>query len=61
MHMITDYAHAEGVHAIEGPVLRENTTMLAMCKELVAMGKSGVVGSPNVVSQPRGNPQQNRP
>jgi hypothetical protein len=27
----------------------------------VAMGKSGVVGSPNVVSQPRGNPQQNRP
>jgi acetyltransferase len=34
MQMIIDYARAEGVQAIEGQVLRENTTMLAMCKEL---------------------------
>jgi hypothetical protein len=33
MQMIIDYARAEGVQAIEGQVLRENTTMLAMCKE----------------------------
>ena len=34
MQMIIDYARAEGLQAIEGQVLRENTTMLAMCKEL---------------------------
>jgi acetyltransferase len=34
MQMIIDYARAEGVQAIEGQVLRENSTMLAMCKEL---------------------------
>lgn len=34
MQMIIDYARAEGVQTIEGQVLRENTTMLAMCKEL---------------------------
>jgi acetyltransferase len=34
MQMIIEYARAEGVKAIEGQVLRENSTMLAMCKEL---------------------------
>jgi len=34
MQMVIDYARAEGLQAIEGQVLRENTTMLAMCKEL---------------------------
>ncbi len=34
MQMIIDYARAEGLQTIEGQVLSENTTMLAMCKEL---------------------------
>jgi acetyltransferase len=34
MQMIIDYARAEGIRTIEGQVLRENTTMLAMCREL---------------------------
>jgi acetyltransferase len=34
MQMIIDYARAEGLKAIEGQVLGENVTMLAMCREL---------------------------
>jgi acetyltransferase len=34
MRRIIDYAHAEGLGTIEGQVLRENATMLAMCREL---------------------------
>jgi acetyltransferase len=34
MQLIIDYARAEGLHAIEGQVLRDNATMLAMCREL---------------------------
>jgi acetyltransferase len=34
MQMIIDYARAEGLKTIEGQVLSENTTMLAMCREL---------------------------
>ena len=34
MQMIVDYARAEGIGVIEGQVLRENTTMLNMCREL---------------------------
>jgi acetyltransferase len=34
MHMILEYARAEGLRRIKGQVLRENTTMLAMCAEL---------------------------
>jgi len=34
MQMIIDYARAEGLRSIEGQVLSENTTMLAMCREL---------------------------
>jgi acetyltransferase len=34
MHMILEYARTEGLRRIEGQVLRENTTMLAMCAEL---------------------------
>jgi acetyltransferase len=34
MQMILEYARAEGLCRIEGQVLRENTTMLAMCAEL---------------------------
>jgi len=34
MQTIIEYARAEGLHLIEGQVLRENTTMLDMCREL---------------------------
>jgi hypothetical protein len=34
MQMIIEYACAEGLRRIEGQVLAENTTMLAMCREL---------------------------
>ena len=34
MQLIIEYARTEGIARIEGQVLRENTTMLAMCREL---------------------------
>ncbi len=34
MQLIIEYARAEGLKTIEGQVLRENTTMLNMCREL---------------------------
>jgi acetyltransferase len=34
MQMLLEYARSEGLHTIEGQVLSENTTMLAMCREL---------------------------
>ena len=34
MQQIIAYARARGLRSIEGEVLRENTTMLAMCREL---------------------------
>jgi len=34
MQMIIEYARTEGIRRIEGQVLRENATMLAMCAEL---------------------------
>jgi acetyltransferase len=34
MQLMIDYARAEGLRRIEGQVLSENTTMLAMCREL---------------------------
>jgi acetyltransferase len=34
MQLMIDYAAAEGLRAIEGQVLRQNTTMLAMCRQL---------------------------
>jgi acetyltransferase len=34
MQMIIDHARAEGLATVEGQVLRENTAMLAMCREL---------------------------
>ena len=34
MQMIIEYARAEGLQTIEGQVLQENITMLAMCREL---------------------------
>ena len=34
MQMILEYSRAEGLKTIEGQVLRENVTMLAMCQEL---------------------------
>ena len=33
MQMIIEYARAEDLKVIEGQVLRENTAMLAMCRE----------------------------
>jgi acetyltransferase len=34
MQLLIEYARAEGIRAIEGQVLSENTTMLAMCRQL---------------------------
>ncbi len=34
MQLIIAYGRAKGLHSIEGQVLRENTTMLEMCREL---------------------------
>ena len=34
MQLLIDYASAEGLKSLEGQVLAENTTMLAMCREL---------------------------
>jgi len=34
MQTIIEYARSEGLRAIEGQVLRDNTTMIAMCREL---------------------------
>jgi acetyltransferase len=34
MQQIIDYARSEGLKTIEGQILRENSTMLAMCREL---------------------------
>lgn len=34
MQLLIEYARAEGIRAIEGQVLCENTTMLAMCRQL---------------------------
>ena len=34
MQMIIEYARAERLKTIEGQVLSENATMLAMCREL---------------------------
>jgi len=34
MQIIIEYARSEGLRAIEGQVLRDNTTMIAMCREL---------------------------
>ena len=34
MHLLIDYARAEGLASLFGEVLDENTTMLAMCREL---------------------------
>jgi len=34
MQLIIAYARAKGFRAIDGQVLRENTTMLAMCRQL---------------------------
>ncbi len=34
MGLMLDWARAEGLRHVEGQVLRENTTMLAMCRKL---------------------------
>jgi acetyltransferase len=34
MQLIVQYARAEGLRSIAGQVLRDNSTMLAMCREL---------------------------
>ncbi len=34
MQLIIDYARSEGLKAISGDVLKENITMLAMCRQL---------------------------
>jgi acetyltransferase len=33
MQLMIDYARSEGIHTVKGQVLRENTTMLDMCRE----------------------------
>jgi GNAT superfamily N-acetyltransferase len=49
MQMIIAYARAKGLCAIEGQVLRENTTMLAMCRQL-GFESGKVPGAPYVVA-----------
>jgi acetyltransferase len=34
MQLMIEYAAAEGLHTVEGQVLRQNTTMLTMCRQL---------------------------
>jgi acetyltransferase len=34
MQTMIDYASAEGLQTVEGQVLQDNTTMIAMCREL---------------------------
>ena len=34
MRLLTEWARVEGLRVIEGEVLRENKSMLAMCREL---------------------------
>ena len=34
MQLLIDYARSEGLGSLSGVVLRENTAMLAMCREL---------------------------
>jgi acetyltransferase len=34
MQLLIDYATTEGLKSLSGQVLTENTTMLAMCREL---------------------------
>jgi acetyltransferase len=34
MQLIIEYARSEGIRSIKGQVLRENTTMLEMCRDL---------------------------
>ena len=34
MQLIIEYARSEGLRLITGQVLRDNTTMLAMCRQL---------------------------
>jgi acetyltransferase len=34
MELMLDYARSEGLNTVEGQVLRENSGMLAMCREL---------------------------
>jgi acetyltransferase len=34
MRLMIEWAKAEGLHEVEGQVLRENTTMLDMCRSL---------------------------
>ena len=34
MQLMIDYARADGLKTVEGQILRENTTMLAMCEAL---------------------------
>ena len=41
MQTIIEYARSEGLREIEGQVLRDNTTMLAMCRELGFSVQSG--------------------
>jgi acetyltransferase len=34
MQKMIDYVRTEGIRTVNGQILRENATMLAMCKEL---------------------------
>ena len=53
MQTMIDYARAEGIEAIEGQVLTENTTMLRMCAELgFVMSESPDDPTVRVVSLP---------
>jgi acetyltransferase len=48
MHLLLDYARAEGITALRGSVLEENNAMLRMCREL-GFTQQTVMGDPGVV------------
>jgi acetyltransferase len=48
MHRIIDYARGQGIGEIFGDVLRENSTMLAICERL-GFGRSVVEDDASIV------------
>lgn len=49
MQLMIEYARAEGLGVVMGQVLRENSTMLAMCREL-GFSIDGVEGAAEILS-----------
>jgi acetyltransferase len=57
MRLMIEWAGAEGLTSVEGQVLRENTTMLAMCRSLgFAIRPDAADGDIRIVTLPIGAP-----